>query len=496
MMAKTKTKRAVKIPSPKSQRAAGDSNSDAETSTAPDLSRLLALGTKAISLSDLDFLPDNPMEHSEESIEDMRDRLRARGQLLPLVVNARSGRPVVVGGNRRLQAMLAEGWTHAAVVEVNMADDQAMALALELNALQDQSWHKDLLAKAMKRLDGINLGERMDVVMSRLAEAQKLIPGLGGNGQATEDEPPQIDRAAELQKKWKTAPGQLWLVPSLAVPGKSHRVLCGDSTKAEDVGRVMGGELANGSFTSPPYAEQRKEQYGGTSADEYVGWWAPVQSNVRAGLKDDGSFFINIKAHCEDGERHLYVMDLVAAMRRRWKWRYIEEFCWLRNPTPKQVVEHFKQGHEPVFQFAVGDFKFRPDSVRHVSDAVPVAGGAGVGDTGWSGRQGNEWALKNIKGCEPGLAYPSTVLDFAMTGAGVKDHPAAFPVALPEFFIKAFSDAGDCWFDPFLGAATTIVAAEQLGRLCYGIEISPAYVAVILERLEKLGLTPRLEAHA
>ena len=190
MMAKTKTKRAVKIPSPKSQREAGDSNSDAETSTAPDLSRLLALGTKAISLSDLDFLPDNPMEHSEESIEDMRDRLRARGQLLPLVVNARSGRPVVVGGNRRLQAMLAEGWTHAAVVEVNMADDQAMALALELNALQDQSWHKDLLAKAMKRLDGINLGERMDVVMSRLAEAQKLIPGLGGgfNGSAEPDE--------------------------------------------------------------------------------------------------------------------------------------------------------------------------------------------------------------------------------------------------------------------------------------------------------------------
>ncbi|MFY9280746.1 MAG: site-specific DNA-methyltransferase, partial [Bacteroidia bacterium] len=66
------------------------------------------------------------------------------------------------------------------------------------------------------------------------------------------------------------------------------------------------------------------------------------------------------------------------------------------------------------------------------------------------------------------------------------------PVALPEFFIKAFSDAGDVILDPFCGSGTTLVAAHRLGRRGFGVELSPAYCSVILERLSALGLEPRL----
>lgn len=255
---------------------------------------------------------------------------------------------------------------------------------------------------------------------------------------------------------------------------------------------AAGVDEVNGVFTSPPYAEQRKEQYGGTPADEYVDWWEAAQANTKGNLASDGSFFVNIKPHCDDGERVLYVMDLVLAMKHKWGWRFIEEFCWLRNPTPKQVVEHFKQGFEPVYQFSLGKFKFNPADVRHQSDSVPVAGGKGTGNTNWAGRQGKEWALKNIQGLEAGMAYPSTVLDFAKGGAQ-SDHAAAFPVNLPDFFVRAYSDKGDVWLDPFLGSGTTIVAAHQNDRVGLGIEMLPKYVGVILERLQTVtNQTPQL----
>lgn len=73
-------------------------------------------------------------------------------------------------------------------------------------------------------------------------------------------------------------------------------------------------------------------------------------------------------------------------------------------------------------------------------------------------------------------------------------HAAAFPVALPDFFIRAYSDTGDLWLDPFCGSGTTIVAAHNNDRCGYGIELLPKYAAVILERLQDMGLTPELVA--
>ena len=120
---------------------------------------------------------------------------------------------------------------------------------------------------------------------------------------------------------------------------------------------------------SPPYAEQRKEQYGGVPTAEYVAWWEAVQANVKANLAQDGSFFVNIKPHCEDGERVLYVFDLVLAMRRRWGWRFVDELCWLRSGVPGEWANRFKNGFEPLYQFCVdGSMKFRAKNVTHESD--------------------------------------------------------------------------------------------------------------------------------
>ena len=90
-----------------------------------------------------------------------------------------------------------------------------------------------------------------------------------------------------------------------------------------------------------------------------------------------------------------------------------------------------------------------------------------------------------------GLAYPSNVLD-NLGGARVVGHSAAFPVGLPEFFIKAYTDEGDHVYDPFAGTSTTGIACERLGRRSFLMEISPKYVAVSLQRFADAGLTCQL----
>lgn len=96
------------------------------------------------------------------------------------------------------------------------------------------------------------------------------------------------------------------------------------------------------------------------------------------------------------------------------------------------------------------------------------------------------------KGAGVGAARPDNVIE-ANTGETTfaSAHGATFPLGLPTFFIKAYSDPSDSIFDPFLGSGTTMIAAEREGRIAYGTEISPKYVAVILQRAKDAGMQPR-----
>jgi len=266
-----------------------------------------------------------------------------------------------------------------------------------------------------------------------------------------------------------------------------HFIICGDCREPETWARLLkaaGVEKVNGVFTSPPYAEQRKAQYGGVPTSEYVEWWEAVQANVRANLAADGSFFVNIKPHCEDGERVLYVFDLVLAMKRRWGWRFVDELCWTHTGYMGGYINRFKNQFEPIYHFCIdGKIKFRPESVSHLSDGLP-SGKKIKNNTG----SGYIHVTETISG----KARPGNHLE--ITPEYQSDfHPAAFPVSLPTFFVKAYSDAGDVWCDPFLGSGTTICAAHQNGRRGVGIEKLEKYISVCLERLQTLtGQTPVL----
>jgi site-specific DNA-methyltransferase (adenine-specific)/site-specific DNA-methyltransferase (cytosine-N4-specific) len=177
-------------------------------------------------------------------------------------------------------------------------------------------------------------------------------------------------------------------------------------------------------------------------------------------------------------------MDLVLALKRQWGWRFVDEFCWrnTRNGCPGGWNNRFKNAWEPVFHFAQSEsIKFNPDAVCTPSDDVfeyspdNPKSESGSGLLG-SGKRKNQGA---------GMARPSNVIE-AAAESGQGSHSAPFPRGLVEFFVKAFSDAGDVVYDPFTGSGTSIAAAHVLERVGLGCEISPAYCDVSLRRLMAL----------
>jgi DNA modification methylase len=266
-----------------------------------------------------------------------------------------------------------------------------------------------------------------------------------------------------------------------------------DSRDEAVVARLLDSAKANVAITSPPYAQQR--EYDPTSgfrpvpAAEYSGWFRAVAENIASLLASDGSYFLNIKEHSEDGERSLYVKDLVLAHKREWGWRFVDEFCWRNtaNGVPGKWPNRLKNAWEPVFHFCRNKkIKFNPTAAGHASEDVVVYSADNPSAPSGSG----------LLGCgadkTAGIAWPSNVIEVKAEG-GQGSHSAPFPRSLVEFFLKAFSDPGDIAFDPFSGSATTIAAAHVLGRIGYGIEISPAYRDAGLERIARLtGAEPVL----
>jgi DNA modification methylase len=275
------------------------------------------------------------------------------------------------------------------------------------------------------------------------------------------------------------------------------------------VAKLFEGRKANVVVTSPPYATQREYDpasgFRPVAPDDYVDWFRDVAANIATVLANDGSYVLNIKEHAEDGQRNLYVKDLFIAHVRQWGWRFVDEFCWRKtdNGVPGGWNNRFKNAWEPIAHFSRGEaIKFHPFAVGHRSedcfDYSPnnpkSTSGSGLLGTGARGDAACKAGSGDEDGRHAGIARPSNVIE-AKSESSQGSHSAPFPKAIPEFFIKAFSDPGDVIADPFLGSGTTLVAAGALDRAGYGSEISPGYCDVILRRaVDAFGVTPTLAA--
>nr|WP_200873635.1 site-specific DNA-methyltransferase [Candidatus Magnetobacterium casensis] len=253
------------------------------------------------------------------------------------------------------------------------------------------------------------------------------------------------------------------------------RLIKGDSAK---VLRTLPADSADLIVTSPPYANQRKSTYGGIDADRYVEWFMPIADGLQGVLKPTGSFILNIKECVVDGERHTYVMELIIEMRKRG-WLWTEEYIWhKRNCYPGKWPNRFRDAWERCLHFTkqkrfsmyqesvmvpMGDWKNSRlktlSETDRIRDKSKVGSGFGKKIENWVGRD---------------MAYPTNVLHLA-TECGNKNHSAAFPEGLPEWFIRLFTKPGDMVLDPFSGSGTTMRVARNLKRNSIGVEISDEY---------------------
>lgn len=244
-------------------------------------------------------------------------------------------------------------------------------------------------------------------------------------------------------------------------------------------------------FTSPPYADQRKNTYGGIHPDKYVEWFLPISEQLLRVLNHKGTFVLNIKEKVVDGERSTYVMELILAMRKQG-WLWTEEFIWhKKNSFPGKWPNRFRDSWERLLQFnKQKDFNMFQDAVKipigdwakgrlkNLSDTDKTRDNAKNG-SGF-GKNVSNWVGKEE-------VYPTNVLHLA-TECNNKNHSAAFPNELPEWFIKLFTKEGDTVLDPFLGSGTTIFIAEKMGRCAIGIEILEQYYNIVSQKIQESEL--------
>jgi site-specific DNA-methyltransferase (adenine-specific)/site-specific DNA-methyltransferase (cytosine-N4-specific) len=245
------------------------------------------------------------------------------------------------------------------------------------------------------------------------------------------------------------------------------------------------GEFADLIVFSPPYAQQRKDTYGGVPEEDYPNWMLTI---VRAGmkiLKPTGSLVINIKEHVNKGVRSLYVLETTLLLAK--EFRYIDEYIWHKsNPFPTGNKKRLKDGFERCLHFAKSaDFQFYPDSVRDKSTSKWAADNERRKNKG-AHNTTNGSGMNMSKRITGELVRPSNVITMPASSLNI-EHPAVYPIGLPDFFIRLMTKEGDVVVDPFLGSGTTALAALKLGRRFLGIEQNEVYVRLAETRIAALS---------
>ena len=402
-------------------------------------------------LTELKKLPNNPRIIRDKQFRTLCDSIRDNPEYFearPVILSNRTGELVIIAGNQRYEAAkalklkevptyLIEGLTEAKEREIIIRDN-----------ISNGEFDLDILANGWDDLPLLDWG--LDLPADWLKEEETV-----------GDAEPQMDKAAELNKIWKVKTGDLWQIGE-------HRLLCGDSTKKEDVGRVMGGEKAEFCFTSPPYSDQR----------DYSGKLELNPKHLAKFLAAPCDLFaVNLGMKRKDNEVDAYWDDYIAAA-REYGHKFLSWNIWSREDsgyTVGQITAMFAIDHEWILIFG------KP---KKLNLTVPNK------DAG----EFNDHSTQRQKDGKTTKPKSVTIRNARQLGTVVRintelarnkdfDHPAPFPIALPQEYIKACSGELGLVFEPFAGSGSTMVACQNLNRKCRGIEISPQYVAVCLERM-------------
>ena len=399
------------------------------------LGRTLAI--RRVPLSSLQLDPANARLHPAQNMDAIKASLSRFGQVEPLVVLKRTGR--IIGGNGRLVAMKSLGWTECDIVELDVSDLDATALGIALNRSAELAeWDDGALAQILSTL---RAEDSLDGVGFSDSEIDELLAEQNGVGAIVDDQGPEEPPLNPVARM-----GDLWILGD-------HRLLCGDSTKPEDIARVLGSAKAALLSTDAPYAVG----YDGMNRPGHDGKpsgkdWSAVYHETD--IKDLGAFLDNIYSACLP-----HVADDAAV----YLW-----FAHVQHPAIAKTWEkHDLLFHQvivwvkPCATFGHSFFRWRHE---------PCA-------FGW--RRGHK--------PEHGTAQLETVWEADWDGKQriTTFHPTSKPTRLFEIPMEMHTKRGAVVLEPFNGSGSQLLGAEKLGRKCCAIDISPAFIDGTIKRWEK-----------
>jgi len=396
--------------------------------------RVLTQATETIPIDALRLHPRNPRQGDIGAIH---ESIKNNGFYGSIIAQRSTG--YILAGNHRWKAAQQDGATEIPVTWIDVDDDHALRILLADNRTNDlASYNDEALAELLKDIhenSGTLLGTGYDG-----DDLDELLDDLGREGQPAEEPPEaQVDRADELQEKWQTELGQLWQIGT-------HRLLCGDSTDESVVARLMAGATAALVNTDPPYGVSYD---GGTTkrkaldGDKTPALYEPALRMAHKHSRPDAACYL---WHSDSKSAAVSAAVSAAGYERR------STIIWNKNLAQFGALgAQYKTKHEPCHYL-------------HKRGQAPA----------WYGPT-NE----------------VTVWDVAREQKN-EHHPTQKPPELAARACRNSAKAGEVVLDLFGGSGSTLVGAEQTGRVAYLCELDPAYVAVTLERLADMGLTPEL----
>jgi DNA modification methylase len=417
-----------------------------------------------IKLSKIKPAPYNPREISNEALSGLRHSLEKFGYVDLLVINKRTMR--IISGHQRYKILQAEGVQTVTAILVDVDEVQEQAMNVTLN---NQEIAGDWTAAIIPLLEKMRKEAADDYIALRLKNLRDSVGDMGvenlGDGKTLPDDIPEAPEEPITKK------GDLWILGE-------HRLLCGDSTKEEDVARIMDGKKANLLATDPPYLVDytgtgRPKGHHGAGGKDWSGVYHEVDIEdaegflrgfLSCGLKNieektpiyiwhASARIVLIRKVCDElgilvHQQVIWVKPCAVLSFAYYPWRHEPcLLCW-------------QKGHKPNY--------------RPLDKAI-----------------GTVWMIDFLRSGDPTKPeYHSDVWELDWEGKKRNTglyHPTVKPTEVFAIPMRVHTSPGDICYEPFSGSGSQIIAAERLNRRCFAIEIEPIFCDVAVKRWEEFS---------
>ena len=377
---------------------------------------------KELSLKELKPAAYNPrkkLKKGDKEYEKIKQSLLKFGYVDPIIVNKDM---TVIGGHQRLTVLKDLDYETAKCVIVDLPKEDEKALNIALNKITGQ-WDEALLAELLVDLQESDFN--LDLTGFEPPEIDDILSNVHDK-ELSEDE---FDVEEELKKPTVSRRGDVWQL------GK-HRVICGDSTKSETYDQLLGDKKANLVVTDPPYNVDVEETAGkilndNMSDGDFYQFLLSMFTQVENHMEDDASIYV---FHADTEGLNFRKAFKDAGF-------YLSGCCIWKKNSLVLGRSPYQWQHEPCLY-------------------------------GWKKKGKHQWFSDRKQ---------TTIWEYDRPKSS-KDHPTMKPIQLMAYPIQNSSMRGTVVLDPFLGSGSTLIAANQTGRICYGIELDEKFVDVIVKR--------------